>query len=343
MGTPLSSSKPITLREHYTHLRTLLDEGRTDYGFVVQPDGQVHACDFSGRIDIVCGSFNPLHEAHKAMYHGVTRFQPPGMPAARAFEISLYRHQKPFLTFDDLAERLKQFEWYAPVIVTGVARFAEKIKAIGHNASPIFHVGYDTAERLLNTEPRETVEGMRCAFVVYQRQVDGRTMWVDNLPYIPNNFMSGRLPEHVTTLSSTGMREHSFSVAWAILRDHNHFLLVQRAPHDDYPYLWCFPGGGIENGEGISVCAARELLEETGYAPENFSSGKDVKVTHVEPDGRTMQVFGVRMQGVESRIPMNCPDIAGMGWFLMEELDAMREKGMLAPATIKVLEAMKDQ
>lgn len=342
MEIGLNLSNPITLREYYDVLRLNLHEGCRTYAFVVEPDGRVHQRDYTGRIDIVCGSFNPLHEAHKAMYHGVTRFLPARSSLDRAFEISLYRHHKPFLTYDDLVDRLKQFEWYAPVIVTGVARYEDKIEAIGRNASPIFHIGYDTAERLLKTETRKCVEGMRCSFVVYQRCVDGKIRWTNDLPYISNNIIAGSLPDHVVALSSSDMRNKSFNVAWAILRDHDHYLLVQRAAHDDYPFLWCFPGGQLNEGEPTTEGASRELLEETGYVPDQLHAGKSIRVTHVEPDGRTMHLHGEQMYGVESRLPVNCDDIAGMGWFSLAKLDMMQGMGMLAPATVKVLDALKE-
>lgn len=40
-------------------------------------------------------------------------------------------------------------------------------------------------------------------------------------------------------------------------------LLLQRA--DKEPGLdWCFPGGGIEQGEDVEAAVIREILEETG-------------------------------------------------------------------------------
>ena len=42
-------------------------------------------------------------------------------------------------------------------------------------------------------------------------------------------------------------------------------LLVSREEISDY---WMLPGGGLENGETLSECCAREVLEETGYLVE---------------------------------------------------------------------------
>jgi ADP-ribose pyrophosphatase YjhB (NUDIX family)/GNAT superfamily N-acetyltransferase len=45
-------------------------------------------------------------------------------------------------------------------------------------------------------------------------------------------------------------------------------LLVSREEVSDY---WMLPGGGLENGETLSDCCVREVLEETGYAVETTS------------------------------------------------------------------------
>ena len=42
-------------------------------------------------------------------------------------------------------------------------------------------------------------------------------------------------------------------------------LLVSREEISDY---WMLPGGGLEKGETLPECCAREILEETGYLVE---------------------------------------------------------------------------
>ena len=45
-------------------------------------------------------------------------------------------------------------------------------------------------------------------------------------------------------------------------------LLLLRSPSaGDYPMTWCFPGGGIDEGETPEQAAIRESTEETGFTP----------------------------------------------------------------------------
>lgn len=45
-------------------------------------------------------------------------------------------------------------------------------------------------------------------------------------------------------------------------------LFLQRGPGGDHAGEWCFPGGGIEEGESPLECAKRETEEETGHMPD---------------------------------------------------------------------------
>lgn len=50
-----------------------------------------------------------------------------------------------------------------------------------------------------------------------------------------------------------------------LIRNHDKFLLVQRASDDrNYPNKWEFPGGKIDWGEKPEKAAIREVIEETG-------------------------------------------------------------------------------
>jgi len=48
------------------------------------------------------------------------------------------------------------------------------------------------------------------------------------------------------------------------------FLLMRRAPENDFPGIWQPAAGKIRKGETAWVAALRELQEETGFTPLNF-------------------------------------------------------------------------
>ncbi len=66
-------------------------------------------------------------------------------------------------------------------------------------------------------------------------------------------------------------------------------LLLKRGPTDDWmPGKWCFPGGGIDRGEGPFQGALRELHEEAGLV---LKAHDILPVGMIERDHTTIYVF----------------------------------------------------
>jgi 8-oxo-dGTP diphosphatase len=58
----------------------------------------------------------------------------------------------------------------------------------------------------------------------------------------------------------------------AVLVRDDKVLLARRSPHrHSYPGLWSFPGGHVENTETLIGALLREVREEIGLVPTNFS------------------------------------------------------------------------
>lgn len=133
------------------------------------PDGSVSHAVPSEPLAIFPGSFNPLHDGHRALAAVVAQ----KFGRAVHFELSRTNVDKPELPDELLLARAEQFRGYAPLWVTRAAIFEEK-SALFPGAR--FVVGFDTAIRLLDAKyysgeaqrdaSLQTIRDRGCRFVV---------------------------------------------------------------------------------------------------------------------------------------------------------------------------------
>jgi hypothetical protein len=197
---------PLLIRDLYNNLINKSSEP-----FIVFPDQSCFSLRKNWHIlnitDIISGSFNPLHKTHRYIYDQC-------MPTGRCFEISLLRKDKEFLSFESLSDRIHQFIDYAPVLITNASTYLEKIGCLNPKWNIRFHIGIDTAERIILDHGTNGVQGIKCSFIVYDRFVikDGinvlkRFKDIENPPYNMTGY-GDVMPEEYMKESSTKLRNN---------------------------------------------------------------------------------------------------------------------------------------
>ncbi len=121
----------------------------------------------------------------------------------------------------------------------------------------------------------------------------------------------------------SGIRKRLTVGVRAVLLDGRKVLLVRQT----YAPGWQFPGGGVEPNETAETAAARETLEETGYATDGrptllgfylnrvAGGARDHVAVYVWRDFRGQHEFAPNLEIAECR------------WFAMDELPADIEPG----------------
>tara|TARA_B100001778_G_scaffold334986_1_gene350486 strand:+ start:37498 stop:38142 length:645 start_codon:yes stop_codon:yes gene_type:complete len=175
-----------------------------DDGFA-QPVYDLEAPWVEREVHLLPGSFNPIHRAHEAMFEQMRR---NGIYAA--YEISMERIDKEFLTYEELQARLVQFNGKGPVLVDRWPYFMQKA-GILRNWNLTFHVGVDTAIRLVESHGIAGIQGIAADFVVYDRIWENRRQGLGSCMVFanrtPSNFRPGNTPdETLLGLSSTAIR-----------------------------------------------------------------------------------------------------------------------------------------
>lgn len=182
-------------------------------------------------VNIIPGSFNPLHEGHKAIFSTVSRlYKTKGTNPI--FELCICPKDKSRLLVTELKERLEQFT--SPVIITNQPLLAQKNYEIKSNLQCIkkdcnFHIGADNLVRLLHTYSIESIREWDFIVTVYPRQdiieqIISRykpelTVEWENLPYdhqlslFDNIYIhKWKVDDRILNLSSSQIREGSNNV-----------------------------------------------------------------------------------------------------------------------------------
>lgn len=133
---------------------------------------------------ILSGSFNPLHEGHRALKEAAEEW----LRGPVQFELTLRNADKPPLDFITIARRVRQISPHS-VALSGAATFVEKSTVFPDTT---FVVGIDTAMRIVdrrfyqNREDRmraslERIRKAGCRFLVAARKVDNRVLTLTDL------------------------------------------------------------------------------------------------------------------------------------------------------------------
>jgi 8-oxo-dGTP pyrophosphatase MutT (NUDIX family) len=114
----------------------------------------------------------------------------------------------------------------------------------------------------------------------------------------------------------TALRKRMTVGVRAVLIDGRKVLLVRQT----YLPGWQFPGGGVEPGETPEAAAAREALEETGYAAEGRPALLGFYLHHLAGTSRDyVAVYVWRSFSVKRAFRPNL-EIAECRWFDLDDL-----------------------
>ena len=109
----------------------------------------------------------------------------------------------------------------------------------------------------------------------------------------------------------------------AVLLDDRKVLLIK------HTYLpgWQFPGGGVEPGETAEQAAAREVLEETGYAVSGRPALHGLYLNRIAGGARDHVAVYVWRAFRQERVFVANHEIAELGWFSVDALPDDVEAG----------------
>jgi hypothetical protein len=77
-----------------------------------------------------------------------------------------------------------------------------------HKHKPSFHIGFDTAERIIKAHGILGAQGICANFLVYDRVIDGKLLSIKDWERIPTNFQWSQLINDPIEISSTFLRKN---------------------------------------------------------------------------------------------------------------------------------------
>ena len=115
-----------------------------DFAWLLRsPDGASTPGRSLPNVVLLCGSFNPLHDAHRRLAEvagGLLGRDP-------IFELAIVNADKAAIPAEEAERRAAQFAGYAPVLLTAQPRFADKVRWLRES---VFVLGADTLARLVD-------------------------------------------------------------------------------------------------------------------------------------------------------------------------------------------------
>lgn len=126
-------------------------------------------------------------------------------------------------------------------------------------------------------------------------------------------------------LSADPSDDHPRQGAVAVVHQANKFLVIQRAEQVRAGGLFCFPGGGIEQGESSEQAVVREMQEELGVLITPIR-----EVWQNTTSWSVDLVFWLASMPHDPRFIPNPAEVKWVGWMSISEMRA--EKRMLSSA-----------
>ena len=142
LALPLGAGDRLEHRHETSSLLARVTGGDFDW-LLRSPDGaEIPGRRLSGAV-LLCGSFNPLHDAHRRLAEVAASL----LGREPMFELGLVNADKAPIAEDEAERRVAQFTGYAPVLLTAEPRFADKVAWVRES---VFVLGADTLARLVD-------------------------------------------------------------------------------------------------------------------------------------------------------------------------------------------------